>query len=227
MRLKCDLHLHTKEDPRHQLSYTAKELIDAAAGHGYDVLSITNHNIVTYNSDLAAYAEERGILLIPGVEATVMGKHVLIYGVDKMDEKWDSLTFFDLKRLKAAGAFIVAPHPFYPNYNCLGNLVERFSTLFDAVEYSHLYTRKVNFNLKAQEFAKKHQIPILGLSDTHSLKQLNYTYTLLDADKDMNSIFQSIKEDKVTIVTRPAKLSTSSAVGIQLFATFLMLQVLK
>jgi predicted metal-dependent phosphoesterase TrpH len=227
MRLKCDLHLHTKEDPRHQLSYTAKELIDAAAGHGYDVLSITNHNTVTYNSDLAAYAEERGILLIPGVEATVMGKHVLIYGVDKMDEKWDSLTFFDLKRLKAAGAFIVAPHPFYPNYNCLGNLVERFSTLFDAVEYSHLYTRKVNFNLKAQEFAKKHQIPILGLSDTHSLKQLNYTYTLLDADKDMNSIFQSIKEDKVTIVTRPAKLSTSSAVGIQLFATFLMLQVLK
>jgi predicted metal-dependent phosphoesterase TrpH len=227
MRLKCDLHLHTKEDPRHQLSYTAKELIDAAAGHGYDVLSITNHNTVTYNSDLAAYAEERGILLIPGVEATVMGKHVLIYGVDKMDEKWDSLTFFDLKRLKATGAFIVAPHPFYPNYNCLGNLVERFSTLFDAVEYSHLYTRKVNFNLKAQEFAKKHQIPILGLSDTHSLKQLNYTYTLLDADKDMNSIFQSIKEDKVTIVTRPAKLSTSSAVGIQLFATFLMLQVLK
>jgi predicted metal-dependent phosphoesterase TrpH len=227
MRLKCDLHLHTKEDPRHQLSYTAKELIDAAAGHGYDVLSITNHNTVTYNSDLAAYAEERGILLIPGVEATVMGKHVLIYGVDKMDEKWDSLTFFDLKRLKAAGAFIVAPHPFYPNYNCLGNLVERFSTLFDAVEYSHLYTRKVNFNLKAQEFAKKHQIPILGLSDTHSLKQLNYTYTLLDADKDMNSIFQSIKEDKVTIVTRPAKLSTSSAVGIQLLATFLMLQILK
>lgn len=231
MRLKCDLHLHTKEDPRHQLSYSAKELIDAAAGHGYDVLSITNHNTVTYDSELAAYAEERGILLIPGVEATVMGKHVLIYGVvdgvDGMDEKWDSLTFFDLKRLKAAGAFIVAPHPFYPNYNCLGNLVNRFSTLFDAVEYSHLYTRKVNFNLKAQEFARTNGIPTLGLSDAHSLKQLNYTYTLVDAEKERGSIFQAIKENKVTIVTRPARLSTSSVVGIQLFATFLMLHVLK
>lgn len=227
MRLKCDLHLHTKEDPRHQLSYNAKELIDAASGHGYDVLSITNHNTVTYDDELAAYAEERGILLIPGVEATVMGKHVLIYGVDGMDEKWDSLTFFDLKRIKAAGAFIVAPHPFYPNYNCLGNLVERFSHLFDAVEYSHLYTRKVNFNLKAQEFARKQGMPILGQSDTHSLKQLNYTYTLLDAEKEMSSIFSAIKDDKVTIVTRPAKISTSSAVGIQLLATFLMLQVLK
>ena len=65
MRLKCDLHLHTKEDSRHQLNYNAKELIDAASGHGYDVLSITNHNTVTYNRELADYAEERGILLIP------------------------------------------------------------------------------------------------------------------------------------------------------------------
>ncbi|MDF1536221.1 MAG: PHP-associated domain-containing protein [bacterium] len=231
MRLKCDLHLHTKEDPRHQLSYSAKELIDAAAGHRYDVLSITNHNTVTYNSELADYAAGKGILLIPGVEATVMGKHVLIYGVGGdaggTCEKWDSLSFFDLKRLKAAGAFIVAPHPFYPNYNCLGNLLNRFSTLFDAVEYSHLYTRKVNFNLKAQEFARENGIPTLGLSDAHSLKQLNYTYTLIDAEKEMHSIFQAIKEDKATIVTRPARISTSSAVGIQLFATFLLLQIFK
>ena len=120
MRLKCDFHLHSKEDPRHQLSYTARELIDAAAHSGYDVISITNHNTVTYSDELARYAENRGILLIPGVEATVAGKHVLIYGVDGMQEKWDKLTFFDLKRLKARGAFIVAPHPFYPNYNCLG-----------------------------------------------------------------------------------------------------------
>jgi predicted metal-dependent phosphoesterase TrpH len=144
-----------------------------------------------------------------------------------MDEKWDKLTFFDLKRLKARGAFIVAPHPFYPNYNCLGNLLERFSALFDAVEYSHLYTRKLNFNLKAQNFAKSKGMPLLGLSDAHSLKQLDYTYTLIDSDKDIVSIFEAIREKKATIITRPARFSTSSVVGIQLFATFLMLQLLK
>ena len=227
MRLKCDLHLHTSEDPRHQLNYSAKELIEKASKEGYQVVSITNHNTVTYDQDLADFAHSKGILLIPGVEATVMGKHVLIYGVDGMDEQWDKLTFFDLKRLKARGAFIVAPHPFYPNYNCLGSLLERFSTLFDAVEYSHLYTRKLNFNLKAQEFAKSKGMPLLGLSDAHSLKQLDYTYTLIDSDKNMSSIFEAIRENRTTIITRPARLSTSSAVGIQLFATFLMLQVLK
>lgn len=227
MRLKCDLHLHTSEDPRHNLNYSARDVIGEASKKGYHVVSITNHNTVTYDQDLADFARERGILLIPGVEATVMGKHVLIYGVEGMDEKWDKLTFFDLKRLKARGAFIVAPHPFYPNYNCLGNLLERFAALFDAVEYSHLYTKKFNFNLKAQEFAKSKGMPLLGLSDAHSLKQLDYTYTLIDSEKDMNSIFEAIRDNRTTIITRPARFSTSSAVGIQLFATFLMLQLLK
>jgi predicted metal-dependent phosphoesterase TrpH len=227
MRLKCDLHLHTSEDPRHNLNYSAKELIEEASKKGYHVVSITNHNTVTYDQELVEFADSKGILLIPGVEATVLGKHVLIYGVDGMNEKWDQLTFFDLKRLKAQGAFIVAPHPFYPNYNCLGNLLERFSALFDAVEYSHLYTKKLNFNLKAQNFAKSKGMPLLGLSDTHSLKQLDYTYTLIDSEKDMPSIFKAIRHSKITIVTRPARISTSSAVGIQLFATFLMLQILK
>lgn len=227
MRLKCDLHLHTSEDPRHQLNYSARDLIEAASTKGYSVLSITNHNTVTYDQELADFAQSRGILLIPGVEATVMGKHVLIYGVEGMDEKWDKLTFFDLKRLKARGAFIVAPHPFYPNYNCLGNLLERFSKLFDAVEYSHLYTKKVNFNSRAQNFAKDKGLPLLGLSDAHSLKQLDYTYTLIDAPKEVDAIFEAIREEKTTIVTRPARVSTSSVVGLQLFATFLMLQLLK
>jgi predicted metal-dependent phosphoesterase TrpH len=227
MRLKCDLHLHSSEDPRHNLNYSAKEMIEEASKKGYQVVSITNHNTVTYDQGLAEFAHSKGVLLIPGVEATVMGKHVLIYGVDGMDEKWDKLTFFDLKRLKTKGAFIVAPHPFYPNYNCLGNLLERFSALFDAVEYSHLYTKKLNFNLKAQSFAKSKGMPLLGLSDSHSLKQLDYTYTLINSEKDISSIFEAIRQNRTTIITRPARLTTSSAVGIQLFATFLMLQILK
>ena len=227
MRLKCDLHLHSSEDPRHHLNYSAREMIEEASKKGYHVVSITNHNTVTYDQELADFAHSKGILLIPGVEATVMGKHVLIYGVEGMDEQWHKLTFFDLKRLKAKGAFIVAPHPFYPNYNCLGNLLDRFSTLFDAVEYSHLYTKKVNFNLKASNFAKSKGMPLLGLSDAHSLKQLNYTYTLIDSRKDMSSIFEAIRQNRTTIITRPARFSTSSAVGIQLLATFLLLQILK
>ena len=64
--LKADLHLHTAEDPNDRVSYTAKELISKAADEGFEVLAITNHQCLTFNQRLSAYARERGILLIPG-----------------------------------------------------------------------------------------------------------------------------------------------------------------
>lgn len=227
MRLKCDLHIHTKEDPRHQLNYSARDLIDSASTHGYDVISITNHNTVTFTAELSEYASSKGILLIPGVEATIMGKHVLIYGVGDMMEKWDSLTLFDLRRLRSKGAFTIAPHPYYPNYNCLGSILNRFPHLFDAVEYSHLYTKNVNFNHKAQDFSRRHHKPILGLSDAHSLKQLDYTYTLIDSEMDQESVFQAIRDGKFSIVSKPAKVCTSGIVGLQLLITFLGMHLLR
>jgi len=66
-KLKTDLHIHTAEDPRDNISYSARDMIDRAGELGFDVLSITNHNVVTYDEDLAAYAKKKGILLIPGI----------------------------------------------------------------------------------------------------------------------------------------------------------------
>ncbi|MDH4268269.1 MAG: PHP domain-containing protein, partial [Deltaproteobacteria bacterium] len=58
--LKADLHLHTAEDPVDRAQYTAKELIAKAADKGFDVISITNHQQMTFNQDLFSYAKERG-----------------------------------------------------------------------------------------------------------------------------------------------------------------------
>ena len=76
--LKADLHLHTAEDPLDRVRYTAKELISKAADESFDVISITNHNRMTFNQDLSSYAQERGILLIPGIEMTIRRRHVLV-----------------------------------------------------------------------------------------------------------------------------------------------------
>ncbi|HDL53836.1 MAG TPA: hypothetical protein ENH32_07670 [Proteobacteria bacterium] len=105
--------------------------------------------------------------------------------------------------------------------------MKRFSGLFDAVEYSHLYTKKVNFNHKAQTFASENNLPILGLSDAHSLKQLDYTFTVIDSEPDQKSIFTAIREGKTSIVTRPAKIYTSGLVGLQLLGTFLLLHLFR
>ncbi len=221
MPLKCDLHLHSGEDSRHQLDYSARDLIAVAARRGYQVLSVTNHDRVTYDVELADFARKRGVLLIPGVEASVGGKHVLLYGVDGMEEDWGALDVFALRRMRARGALVVAPHPFYPGYHSPGALLVRFPHLFDAVEYSHLYVRRVNFNRRATALARRRGLPLLGQSDAHSLRQLDYTYSMVDAAPETQEIFGAIREGRIQVATHPARLSTTGAVGFKLFSAFL------
>ncbi|MQY59231.1 MAG: hypothetical protein GH144_06450, partial [Clostridia bacterium] len=77
-KLKADLHLHTKEDPKDKVKYTAKQLIDEAWRQKFDVLAITNHNMVLYDDYLKKYALDKGIVLIPGIEVKVEGKHIIL-----------------------------------------------------------------------------------------------------------------------------------------------------
>src|SRR5262249_43053412 len=110
MELRADLHLHTRERERF-IAYDARELIDRAVHAGFQVLSITNHDTVTFDAALRGYAEERGILLIPGVEATIEGKHVLLYNIDVPPGR--IRTFADLRRLRQPDWLVVAAHPFF------------------------------------------------------------------------------------------------------------------
>src|SRR2546428_13538247 len=76
--LKADLHLHTREaEP--WIAYDTRTLIARAANDGYQVLSITNHDTLTFDDGLADYARERGIVLIPCAEATIEGRQVPLY----------------------------------------------------------------------------------------------------------------------------------------------------
>src|SRR5205823_3570457 len=158
VQLKADLHLHTRERDRF-IAYDARDLIDRAARSGFQVLSITNHDAVTFSADLESYARGRGILLIPGVEMTIEGKHVLLYNADVTPERLR--TFADLRRLRRPEWLVVAPHPFFPaSYSLRGRLLEEID-LFEAIELSHFYTRRIDFNRPAVRLAiRKGQIRV-------------------------------------------------------------------
>jgi len=198
--LKADLHLHTAEDPLDRVGYTAKELISKAADEGFDVLSITNHQIMTFSSELFSYAQERGILLIPGVEATVRRRHVLL--LNPVPGKHCS-DFSHLSKLRRPETLIVAPHPYFPGTYSLNGCLLKHWTLFDALEYCHFYSPRINFNQKAIEVCQSHGFPLVGNSDAHFLSQFGTTYSLIYAQKNLESIFTAIRESRVEVVTRP------------------------
>jgi len=203
--LKTDLHLHSSEDPQdHRLiNYDSKELIRRTAKLNFKVLALTHHCNVFYNKELVNYAKRYGIFLVQGAEAEIEGKEVLLYNIDNKTLK-KIKTFSDLEREKREGIFVIAPHPFFKKPTCLGKKLFKYKHIFDAVEYSHFYTRFFNkANKKAVAFARESHKPLVGSSDAHNLWQLGYTYSLLDAEQNLDSIFEAIRENKIKIVSKP------------------------
>jgi predicted metal-dependent phosphoesterase TrpH len=201
-KLKIDFHVHTGEDPKDKyIKYSAKQLLDKAAEYHFDAITIANHTSVLYTDELREYAEQRGILLIPGIEVCVKGKHVLV--VNCQQPCHNLLNFRNIKFYAGEDALIIAPHPFYPREYCLGKALEENINVFDAIEYAHLHFRLINFNKKAVAIAKKYNLPMVGTSDAHTLQQLNTTYSLVEAHKTIPAIINAVKNKRVEVVTRP------------------------
>ena len=210
--LKVDLHLHSGEDPVDLVEHTAAALVDRAAAAGFHALAVTLHERQLVDPALAAYARERGIVLVPGIERTIAGHHVLLLNYSASAAESAS-TFDDLARLRACGeGVVVAPHPFFPGPKCLGADLDRHADLFDAVEWSYFWLRGLNFNTPAAEWARRAGKPLLGGSDLHDLRQLGRTYSLVDAEPEVAAICAAIREARVSLVTEPAPLAQLAAV---------------
>lgn len=201
MSLKADFHLHTWEDPYDPIPHSAKRLIHRAQQKGFEVLSITNHESITYSVELREYAEACRILLIPGMEATIEGRHVLV--INPKEPPGRIRTFSDLTRCKEKGSLIIAPHPYFPSSHSLQSDLDRYIEAFDAIEFSHFYNRRIDFNPKAVEKAKEYGLPLVGTSDSHLQWQLGTTYSLVAAERNVEGIISAIKQGRVSVVTRP------------------------
>jgi predicted metal-dependent phosphoesterase TrpH len=200
--LKVELHTHTADDPVDRIPYTTLELIDRAAALGYDALAITLHERQLDLGRFVPYAADRGLVLIPGVERTIEGRHVLLLNFESGTE--DVRTFGDLARLKSRQrALVIAPHPFFPASSCLRSDLERHADLFDAVERNAMFTRGVDFNRRAERWAARHGKPVVGNCDVHRLWQLGTTYSLVDAPRDADAICEAIAEGRVRVESRP------------------------
>lgn len=200
--LKADLHTHSREDPADVIPYDAKALIDRAAALGYSALAITLHDRQLPVSALTPYARERGVLLIPGIERTIRGKHVLLLNFPAAVEHVSH--FDDIRRLKArTNGLVIAPHPFFPHPCCVGRLLDAYADVFDAIELNAFYTRRVDFNRKAMRWAQAHGKPVVGNGDVHRLRQLNTAFSRIDSEADPDAVCQAIRDQRVSVQTVP------------------------
>ncbi len=221
MPQKIDLHLHTLDDPRdHHVRHTAEELIDAAARRHYTALAITLHTRQWESERHRRYAADRGILLIPGVEQDVEGRHVLLLNFAR-DDAHAVHTFADLRRLKAAQrrpVLVAAAHPFYPDAVCLKERLFEQHDLFDAIEVTGFHHRWWNPNLRARAAAERLGLPLIGNSDTHTLEQFGTLWTEVAAEPNVESILAALKQGRGRVCGRPLGLREMGVIAYKVIA---------
>jgi predicted metal-dependent phosphoesterase TrpH len=203
--LKVDLHTHTADDPKELIQHSSFELLDKAHFLGFDAISITSHNGITFGKYLEDYARERGIVLIPGAEITVQGKHVLVVNAHR--RILEVRTFDDLRRLRIPDNLVIAPHPYFPDFASLLWRLRKNIDVFDAIEFSWFYHSLINFNMFAVKAAARYGLPLVCTSDCHHLENFGSAYSLVDAEKDRESIVEAVRRGRLEIAANPLKLA--------------------
>ena len=208
--IKLDLHIHTLDDPKDALDYSAHELLERAVALGFRVLAITLHDAVFDRPDVFADAANMGILLIPAAEVRLEGADVILLNVTA--EEITSLHRLDdlaaLRAKRGPSLFTIAPHPFYILGGSIGErLLERIDC-FDAIELCHFWGRFFNPNRRAVEVAERFGKPLIATSDAHRLHAFGSNYTSIPrlAELTVDNVFDVLRRGPLRVTNPPCSL---------------------
>jgi predicted metal-dependent phosphoesterase TrpH len=177
--IKTDLHIHTLDDPKDAVDYSAHQLLERARMLGFRVLAITLHDAVFGQKEVFEDAAAMGILLIPAAEMRLHGADVIVLNVTA-EEMAELKSFDDLRRLRArrgSSIFTIAPHPFYMFGGSIGPRLLKEIDCFDAIEFCHFHVGLFNPNRRAKRVASRFGKPLIATSDAHRLHAFGRHYT--------------------------------------------------
>ncbi len=205
--IKIDLHIHTLDDPKDALDYSAHQLLERARDLGFRVLAITLHDAVFDRTEVFADAVSMGILIIPAAEVRLEGADVILLNVRPSEiESLRSLNDLEaLRGRRGHSLFTIAPHPFYKLGGSIGErLVEKID-YFDAIELCHFWTRFLNPNRRAIEVAGQFQKPLIATSDAHRLPAFGSNYTSIPrpAALTIENVFAALRNGPRRITNPP------------------------
>lgn len=177
--IKIDLHIHTLDDPKDAVDFSAHQLLERARALGFRVLAITLHDAVFDRKEVFADAAAMGILLINAAEVRLLGADVIVLNVTA-EEIAGLKSFDDLRTLRTRrgdSIFIMAPHPFYVFGGSIGSRMLTEIDCFDAIEFCHFHIGPFNPNRRAARVAERFRKPMIATSDAHRLHAFGRHYT--------------------------------------------------
>ena len=205
--IKIDLHIHTLDDPKDAVDYSAHQLLERARTLGFRVLAITLHDAVFDRQEVFADAADMGILLIPAAEMRLEGADVIVLNVT-VGEMAELKTFDDLRRLRARrgnSIFTIAQHPFYMFGGSIGSRLLQEIDCFDAIEFCNFHVGLFNPNRRAKRIASRFDKPLIATSDAHRLHAFGRHYTSISMPSALTveNVFAALRTGQRRLTSPP------------------------
>jgi predicted metal-dependent phosphoesterase TrpH len=205
--IKVDLHIHTLDDPKDAVDYSAHQLLERADSLGFRVLAITLHDAVFDRREVFADAAAMGILLIPAAEVRMEGADVIVLNMTSKEIE-EMKNFGDLRRLRdrrRTSIFTIAPHPFYIFGGSIGSRLLTEIDCFDAIEICHFHKGLFNPNRRARRVASRFGKALIATSDAHRLHAFGRHYTSIPvpADLTIENVFAALRAGPRNLTSPP------------------------
>ena len=192
--LKMDSHIHSEYSP--DSFAKIDDILNRARMRNIDIIAISDHNTVDGTVEVMKKTRNTDILAIPSIEISSSHGHILGFGCEEMIPR-DLSSQETIDKIHDQGGLAIVPHPFCFYRHGLFHFYKEYENLkFDAIE-----TRNARFivgycNNKAKNLSIKENLPALGASDAHYYKFVGDCYSLIDCEKDVDSVLKSISKGK-------------------------------
>lgn len=195
--LKVDFHCHTYHSP--DSLTTIDDLISNIKKRGLDRVVVTDHNCLAGAQEAHNAAPD---LIIVGEEVqTSEGEFLAAFVTREVPKGLKPMEAY--KRLRDQGAFISVSHPFDPQRSGWSNktLLE-IAPIVDAIEVFNARVLDMTMNLKAEEFARAHNLSGTAGSDGHHPSEVGRAYSILpdfsNADELRSVINQAVSAGRLS-----------------------------
>ena len=189
MRLRIDLHVHTHHSRDSRISID--EAIRRCEAAGLDGFAVTDHDTISGLPE--AMAKKGHLIIIPGVEITARGAHILALDVSEPIPAGLSIAE-TVDRIHDQGAVAVIAHP-YSVFKTWVNSREIEDARFNAVEVANANQFPYGLMLRRNAaLAERLGLPQTGGSDAHIPEVVGRAYTVVEADShNVEDIIRSIR----------------------------------
>ncbi len=204
---RVELHCHTLASDG-DLSY--EQLVDRAIERGYKAVAVTDHNTISNVPFVQAYARNKNLPIIKGIEWTTFWGHIVVHGGHSTVD-WRDITPANIDDqiavAKTCGDIVTLAHPYrlgFPFCSCCFNQfsIKHWENV-DAIEvFSHFNPHKDKASFKALELwhnllTQGYKISATYGYDWHELDYnppiFGYTYVGIDGEMSEQNILQAVR----------------------------------